>query len=240
MALSTSTFKARTPLLRALQQAFGLAVAANEPGAPSAEELADLATTHNRRNFLTSAAKMGLLVSAGGLLAACEAPMVAPAQPAGSAGADAKAGSQPSIVVVGAGMAGLNCAYQLRKAGYTASLYEGSTRTGGRIFTAQNLVAAGLTTELGGEFIDSGHDDMLGLVREFGLPLYDVESASETVLRKDAYFFGGQQYTVAQVIQALQPWAKRIQADCDSLPDDITYDNLSPAAARFDRLSIAG
>lgn len=240
MALATPTPKACTPLLRALQQAFNLAVAANEPGAPAAGELADLATTHNRRDFLASAAKMGLLVSAGGLLAACEAPMVAPAQPAGSAGADVKAGAQPSIVVVGAGMAGLNCAYQLRKAGYTASVYEGSTRTGGRIFTAQSLMASGLTTELGGEFIDSGHDDMLGLVREFGLPLYDVESASETVLRKDAYFFDGQQYTVAQVIQALQPWAKRIQADCDSLPDDITYDNLSPAAARFDRMSIAG
>jgi monoamine oxidase len=137
------------------------------------------------------------------------------------------------------GLAGLNCAYQLRKAGLHATIYEASNRAGGRIFTARNLMANGLTTELGGEFIDSGHRDMLQLVREFGLPLYDVESASETVLRKDAYFFNGQQYTVAQVIQAFQPYARQVAADIRALPNTITYDNLTPAAARFDQLSIA-
>ncbi|AII53388.1 flavin monoamine oxidase family protein [Hymenobacter sp. APR13] len=236
----TSFPKARTPLLRALQQAFGLATLANEPGAPSAEVLADLATSQSRRDFMAATAKMGLLVGAGGLLAACEAPVVEPAAPAGlAAGFDAQ-NPQPRIVVVGAGLAGLNCAYQLRKAGLRADVYEASNRAGGRIFTATGLMAPGLTTELGGEFIDSGHRDMLELAREFGLPLYDVEAPSETVLRKDAYYFGGQQYTVAQVIEAFQPYARQIGADCRSLPGTITYDNLSAAAARFDQLSIAG
>lgn len=247
MSDSTPVLKARTPLLRALQQAFGLAVAANEPGGPSADALADLATTHNRRDFLASTAKLGLLVGAGGLLSACETPLVAPAKSVGAPALDSAKGlastngttPQPSIVVVGAGMAGLNCAYQLRKAGLSASLYDASTRTGGRVFTATNLMGSGLTTELGGEFIDTGHRDMLTLVQEFGLPLYDVESPSETVLQKDAYFIGGQQYTVAQVIEALQPYANQIRTDCKSLPNDITYDNLTPAAARFDKLSIA-
>ncbi|GAB3835940.1 NAD(P)/FAD-dependent oxidoreductase [Hymenobacter jeollabukensis] len=230
---------ARTPLLRALQRAFGLAVAANEPGAPSAETLADMATGQSRRDFLANTARMGLLVGAGGLLAACEADVVEPAAPAASRGSFDGKSSQPRIAVVGAGMAGLNCAYQLRKAGLRAEVYEASNRAGGRIFTARDLMAPGLTTELGGEFIDSGHVDMLGLVREFGLPLYDVEAASETVLRKDAYFFGGQQYTVAQVIQAFQPYARQIDADGRSLPNTITFDNLTAAAARFDQLSIS-
>jgi monoamine oxidase len=232
------------PLLRALQQAFGLAVVANEPGAPSAETLADLATTQNRRDFLASAAKLGVFVGVGGLLSSCEASLVAPAASPGDGGlalSNAKGLTpQPSIVVVGAGLAGLNCAYQLKKAGISASVYDASPRVGGRVFTASNLMAPGLTTELGGEFIDSGHRDMLTLAQEFGLPLYDVESASETVLQKDAYFFDGRQYTVAEVISALQPYAAQIKADGRSLPNTITYDNLTPAAARFDKLSIAG
>ncbi|GAB2793819.1 monoamine oxidase [Hymenobacter luteus] len=234
----TPLFKARTPLLRALQRAFGLAVAANEPGAPSAEELADLATTHTRRDFLASTAKMGLLVGAGGLLTACEAEVVAPATPGGQSSLDGKS-TQPSIVVVGAGVAGLNCAYQLKKAGVRAAVYEASNRAGGRIFTASDLMAPGLTTELGGEFIDSGHRDMLQLAQEFGLTLYDVEAPSETVLKKDAYFFGGRQYTVAEVIEAFRPYARQIDTDIRALPGTITFDNLTPAAARFDQLSIA-
>ncbi|MCC3160621.1 FAD-dependent oxidoreductase [Hymenobacter sp. 15J16-1T3B] len=226
-------------MLRALQRAFGLAVAANEPGAPSAETLADMATSQSRRDFLANTAKLGLLVGAGGLLAACEADTVAPAAPTAARGSFDGKGAPPRIAVVGAGMAGLNCAYQLLKAGLRADVYEASNRAGGRIFTARDLMAPGLTTELGGEFIDSGHTDMLRLVREFGLPLYDVEAPSETVLRKDAYFFGGQQYTVAQVIQAFQPYARQIGADCRSLPNTITFDNLTAAAARFDRLSIS-
>lgn len=235
---TSSPPKARTPLLRALQQAFQLAVAANEPGAPSAEVLADLATSHSRRDFVAATAKMGLLIGAGGLLAACETPVVEPAAPGTLASAAAQ-GAQPRIAVVGAGLAGLNCAYQLRKAGLRAAVYEASSRAGGRIFTATGLMAPGLTTELGGEFIDSGHRDMLQLAQEFSLPLLDVEAPSETVLRKDAYFFGGQHYTVAQVIEAFQPYARQIGADCRSLPGTITYDNLSAAAARFDQLSIA-
>ncbi|MBX0289099.1 FAD-dependent oxidoreductase [Hymenobacter sp. HSC-4F20] len=235
---STPQFRARTPLLRALQQAFGLAVAANTPGAPSAEELADMATSQSRRDFLTNTAKMGLLVGATGLLASCEADVVEPAAPSSQRSLDGK-GPQPSVVVVGAGLAGLNCAYQLKKAGLRATVYEASSRAGGRIFTARDLMAPGLTTELGGEFIDSGHRDMLQLAQEFGLALYDVEAPSETVLKKDAYFFGGKQYTVAEVIAAFQPYARQIEADIRTLPGTITFDNLTPAAARFDQLSIA-
>ncbi|WP_324674344.1 NAD(P)/FAD-dependent oxidoreductase [Hymenobacter sp. GOD-10R] len=236
------TTKARTPLLRALQQAFQLATIANEPGAPTADELAHQATSQSRRDFLTNTAKLGLLVGAGGLLAACEADVVAPAaaSSATSQSLDGKGGSQARIVLVGAGMAGLNCAYQLKKAGLRAQIYEASNRVGGRIFTARNLMAPGLTTELGGEFIDSGHKDMLQLVREFGLSLYDVESPSETVLQKDTYFFNGQQHTVAQVIQAFQPYARQIQADIRSLPNNtITFEKMNAAAARLDQLSIA-
>ncbi|WP_426491602.1 FAD-dependent oxidoreductase [Hymenobacter sp. 102] len=231
---------ARTPLLRMLQQVFRAASIATEPGAPSADELAEQLVAQSRRRFLARSAQAGVVLGAGSLLSAC-AELAEPVAPRGSiSAAQAAKSGQPRIVVVGGGMAGLNCAYQLQKAGLVAQVYEGSNRLGGRIYTARNFMGQGLTTELGGEFIDSGHRDMLTLASEFGLPLYDVESASETALIKDAYFFNGRHYSLSEIISAFQPYAQQIGADCRSLPNVITYDNLTPAAARFDAMSIAG
>jgi monoamine oxidase len=43
-------------------------------------------------------------------------------------------------------MAGLNCAYQLKKSGLKAAVYEASNRTGGRIYSQKNVLDAGLIT----------------------------------------------------------------------------------------------
>ena len=82
-----------------------------------------------------------------------EAPPPASTTPSGPTGSQ-----PPRIAIVGAGMAGLNAAYKLKQSGLTATIFEGASRTGGRMFTAKDLLADGLTTELGGEFIDSNHD----------------------------------------------------------------------------------
>ncbi len=73
-------------------------------------------------------------------------------------------------------MAGLNVAYKLKQAGLTAKVFEGANRTGGRMFTATNLLGEGLTTELGGEFIDSTHEEMLALMKEFNLERLDTQA----------------------------------------------------------------
>src|SRR5215213_1113626 len=53
----------------------------------------------------------------------------------------ALAATGPRIVVVGAGLAGLSCAYQLKRAGYRADVYEASDRVGGRCWTRRNEFA---------------------------------------------------------------------------------------------------
>ncbi|MBD2723674.1 NAD(P)/FAD-dependent oxidoreductase [Hymenobacter armeniacus] len=238
-ATPASSRLARTDLLRSLQKAFGLAVAAEQPGAPSVPELIAQAEDQGRRRFLANSARFGVLAGATGLLAACEtvAPEPAPNLTA-FRGSNAQGGAA-RVVIVGAGMAGLNCALKLQKGGVQASLYDASTRVGGRIFTAKDLMGSGLTTELGGEFIDSGHVDMLNLVTEFGLPLYDVESPSETALEKDTYFFNGRRYSLQEVIQAFQPYVARITDDVRAMPNTIVFDNYG-AAGPYDQLSIAG
>ncbi len=189
---------ARSPLFDSLRQAFRIAaIAARErPGAPPVDELIEMALT--RRRFLRHSALAGAGLALG---VGCARPG-APANN-GSPGAPSAPGSSggsrdPRIVIVGGGMAGLNTAYKLQKAGLKSTIYEGADRTGGRMFTATNLLGDGLTTELGGEFIDTGHEEMLALMDEFKLEKIDVENPEVESLKPETYFINGRHYTQAQ------------------------------------------
>src|SRR3954447_6530925 len=86
----------------------------------------------------------------------------------------AKGPQAPRVVIVGAGTAGLVCAYRLQQAGISARVIEASTRVGGRMFSLRNFFPDNQLTELGGEYIDTGHKTMHRLVKELGLTLNDL------------------------------------------------------------------
>jgi len=230
---------ARSPLFESLRQALRIAaVAARErPGAPPVDELIEMALTRRRfmRDSALGAAGFALLgagCSRPGPPAANATPGApgAPAVPAGSR--DAR------VVIVGGGMAGLNTAYKLQKAGLKATIYEGADRTGGRMFTASNLLGDGLTTELGGEFIDTGHLEMLALMDEFKLDRIDVAGPEAAALKPETYFVNGRHYTQAQAARAFVPIAKRIAEDYDSMGEVVNYETEGGGAA-FDRQTMA-
>ena len=56
----------------------------------------------------------------------------------------------PPIAILGGGIAGLHCAWTLKRMGIRATVYEASSRAGGRIFTLHNRFGKGLNTEAGG------------------------------------------------------------------------------------------
>lgn len=212
----------KTPLMQYLKQAFKIAFKAeqkkNDLGVPELIQI-EQQKAISRRKFIIQTAQTALIVSAGSLLSTAH-----------SCKKDAVS-KNAKIVIVGAGMAGLHAAYLLEKAGFSPIIYEASSRTGGRMYSATNIMANGLTTEIGGEFIDSNHQDMLNLAQIFGLSLIDV--STDTTVTKDAYFFNNQHYTLEQVINALTPYAGSIKADIDLYNND--YD---AAVAAFDNLSM--
>src|SRR4051794_27336294 len=127
---------ARTPLFDSLRHAVRLAAAAarEKPGVPPLDELIDM--SRSRREFLRDAS----IATAGLVLAGCSKPSPRPQQ---SSGVAQPAASPPSpgrgsarILIVGGGMAGLNTAYKLQKAGLHATIFEGADRTRGRMVTA--------------------------------------------------------------------------------------------------------
>lgn len=234
------TKQTRVPLLQTLRRAFFLSHAAAHKGMPL-PEVAALYEARNlhRRKFVGDVAKTGLALSAAGLLHGCrKAADLFPNEASPQLAAVKPRQNQPRIVVLGAGMAGLNCAYQLKKAGYTAQVYEASKRSGGRMYSSKGVLASDLVTELGGEFIDTEHKDMLKLCHEFGLPLLDTLSKEEAAYTRDSFFIDGRFYTEDEVIAAFQPFQQRIAADIRSLPSVMTFEQYDGRTLYFDQLSI--
>src|SRR5262249_34895821 len=124
----------------------------------------------------------------------------------------------PRIAIVGGGLAGLSTAWYLQNAGYAARVYEAAGRVGGRTATGE---AKGFALNLGAEFIDTDHAEVLGIVKELGVPLFDRrgESTDETVPAV-AFYFDGRTIPESELAEALRPLAVQIGSDADRLDRD--------------------
>jgi monoamine oxidase len=96
------------------------------------------------------------------------------------------------VVVVGGGLAGLSCAYELRKLGFEAVVLEGQGRAGGRVQTLREGLDWGLSAETGATRIPDTHQMTLAYVREFGLTLEPFKAGDFA----DVVHMRGQNYVV--------------------------------------------
>src|SRR5690349_655901 len=110
---------ARTPLLHTLQQLASEHIEASARGI-SVEEVRRLRHAEiSRRDFLKGAGAVAAGLTLSGTLA-------------GRALA-AHASGSPRIAIIGGGISGLNAALTLQDAGYASTIYEASSRLGGRM-----------------------------------------------------------------------------------------------------------
>jgi monoamine oxidase len=139
----------------------------------------------------------------------------------------------PKIVVVGAGLAGLTCTYELKRAGLLAKLYEASDRVGGRCYSLAGFFP-GQVVELGGELIDSQHHTLLNYAREFGLTVEDYAEK----LGEGAFYFNQQRYSEATIIEEYRELLRSMQSDLQQISPTPTALKHSPLDAQLDGLSI--
>ncbi len=99
-----------------------------------------------------------------------------------------------SVIIIGAGLAGLSAGYELQKAGWHVTVLEARERVGGRVQTLRTF-KHGLMAEGGGEFIDQHHTRMIALAKEFNIPL--ASSGSWQAQDKDWGCFDGKAGLVA-------------------------------------------
>jgi len=215
----------RTGLHAALRRMVRLASVSLAPGAPPAQEILETEreTRISRRRFIQTTGGTLLTVAAIG---GCRSMLRARARR-----------SDVRVVIVGAGLAGLTAAYELRKAGVQEAIYESASRIGGRVFTAHDIMAPGLTTELGGEFIDSKHRDLLVLIHEFDLNLIDTRAPEEAEFT-DTYFFSRGDRTEVEILGALIPIVTMMREDFATLPESVDFQTRSSRAIALDRMSL--
>jgi monoamine oxidase len=137
----------------------------------------------------------------------------------------------PRVAIVGGGIAGLSAAWALKKAGHLATIYESSARSGGRMYTAKGVAAPEVTTELGGEFVDMGHREILRIAKQFSLPLIDTWASTEKGLHAEAFLLGGQQRHLRELVEEFRGISPRLQADVKA--------SARAGWERFDKISIA-
>src|SRR5260221_11814148 len=81
------------------------------------------------------------------------------------------------VVVVGAGLAGLSCAYELRKLGFEVVVLEGQGRAGGRVQTLREGLDRELSAGAGATRIPDTHWMTVAYLREFGATLEPFRTA---------------------------------------------------------------
>jgi monoamine oxidase len=82
----------------------------------------------------------------------------------------------PSVIVIGAGLAGLAAARLLEAAGWSVTILEARERVGGRVIS--HRMGENLVCELGGEWIGASHERVQALCREMNLALQDHRFAA--------------------------------------------------------------
>ncbi len=92
-----------------------------------------------------------------------------------------------SVLVAGAGLAGLTAARDLLALGATVTVVDARDRVGGRVHTVRNGFAAGQHAEAGGDMIDATHAELLALVDELGLKLAPILRAGWAYARPDEH-----------------------------------------------------
>src|SRR5439155_8363597 len=114
------------------------------------------------------------------------------------------AASQPRVAIIGGGIAGLNAALTLLDAGYASTVYEASTRIGGRMHSDTTSWENGQVSEHCGELIDSTHKTILSLAKRFKIPVADL-SAAEPTQSTETYYFFGNYYPRSQAVNDFKP-----------------------------------
>jgi monoamine oxidase len=211
---------ARTPLMRALQQLASEHAEASHQGISVDEVRQQRRSAISRRDFVKGASAVAASLALTDL---------------GIHRADAK--SAPRIAIIGGGISGLNAALTLHDAGYASTIYEASSRVGGRMHSNTTTWANGQTSEWCGELIDTSHTTILQLAQRFHLPTVDL-LAAQPHSSQDTYYFFGKYYPQKTADHDFQQVNNVLQNQIQQAPFPTLYNSYTAIGEQLDHTSL--
>ncbi len=147
------------------------------------------------------------------------------------------------VIVIGAGLGGLACAYELQKAGIDVTVLEARSRPGGRVRTYRDPFADDLYAEMGAEYVDSSDKYAREYCSQFGLDILPARQYDGIYVRGKKYDIqrfkdykqklpydgtvGGKLF--GQEFEYVQRWVEMIK-DPNNLPHEVMeLDRMSAA-----------
>jgi monoamine oxidase len=93
--------------------------------------------------------------------------------------------SGTSVIVAGAGLAGLSAAHDLLNLGAHVTVFDARDRVGGRVWTIRDGFVDGQHAEAGGDLIDDAHHEIRGLAAEYKLKTTRILRGGFAYVRND-------------------------------------------------------
>lgn len=179
--------------------------------------------TISRKQFLKQ-----LSVGAGALGTGIFFPQILAAQ----VGINGKTSNPKKVLILGAGLAGLAAARELRSAGHSVSILEARNRPGGRVSTIRDPFAEGLYAEEGAAGYSATYTHANKLIEEYGL-----EKAPYVIPQDTIYYLNGKKFKAAEDVewpydlteeekQLGGPWGIVTKYIIETLPKQINDPNL--------------
>ncbi len=165
----------------------------------------------------------------------------------------ARAAHPKKVIVAGAGIAGLSCAYELVKKGHDVTVLEAAGRSGGHILTLRDGFADGLYADAGAEhFYKPGYEIFLRYVDEFKLPMVPYPRRESIVrlikgkpyteqMLADAKVLGGFGFNAQESkYLANHSWAELRVLYCEPYLDSFSneYDPLGAKLNHLDHMTV--
>ena len=145
------------------------------------------------------------------------------------------------IIVIGGGLAGLSCAYELDQAGYNVILLEARSRPGGRVRTYRDPFADHLYAEMGAEYVDSTDTFVRDYCKKFNLKVLPAKQYDGVYVRgkhltmkglksgMDSLPFEGTRsgQLFGQEVHYIQKWIDLVKEKGENSPEVQALDKMS-------------
>lgn len=140
----------------------------------------------------------------------------------------AGAGYDADVIIVGAGLAGLNAALNLQEFGFKVMVVEATDRFGGRVHTAKESIVPG-HPELGANGIGGGYARLLNAAQKYNIEIGPMRPRTEPRKGDILYAIKDQMITPEQwPTHVLNPYPEKYKNGSPTSPAWSIYNELNP------------